>query len=393
MSGFDRLGSLVEGTLGAPPASRLEEQRRRFLAHTAVPVVTSSRRWSPWLLVAAGVAVVLTAGGVAEMVRSKSPEAPVASARVEAPEPYDRWLEGGRDTGNVELIKGAVVVLSREARCRAQGLRGAAPRVTLEGGRVEADLTPVPGRRWTFLAGAYQIVVLGTAFSIDYDPASGALDVGVRRGRVRVGGGELGANGITLDAGQTFRAEGKSVTFGAEPPLPSSSAVVRDEGPKPSVVRPAQAAAPQWRAAFENGDYASALAAAELEGFESLVGRLGPSELSDLADSARLSGSSSRARQALLSLRGRFVGTQSASRAAFLLGRMEGSPRWFETYLQEQPQGPYAAEAAGRLVVAYRDHGDPGRAQTAAERYLAQYPTGPYADLAHSLLGRPRSGR
>jgi TolA-binding protein len=107
-----------------------------------------------------------------------------------------------------------------------------------------------------------------------------------------------------------------------------------------------------------------------------------------LADTARLSGSSGRARQALLALRQRFPGTPAASKAAFLLGRLDGSPRWFAAYLQEQPSGAYAPEAAGRLVVAYRDTGDLNRARTAARQYLARYPQGAYAELARSLVDR-----
>jgi ferric-dicitrate binding protein FerR (iron transport regulator) len=425
MTSFEELARLVERGIGDVEPARVQRQRDRFVkevtasapAYTIrsgerlagaerVPVRLHVRRMAFGRLAAAAAVVLALGGGMwfgagqlqeetASLSGNGDPEVAPGAAR---------WLEGSKELGPVELVHGAFVKLSPTARARVQGLEGNAPLVTIEGGTLHADLEPGKGRRWRFQAGAYGVEVLGTAFSIEYEPASSAFEVNVTRGRVRVSGGQLGADGITLVAGQRFRAEGHSVSVreqaSAQPgePRPVDSWRGEWSGAQPSAVAPfeARGAASQpapapisWHQLFAKGDYAAALAAAEREGFESLVGRLGPAQLAELADAARLSGSSARARQALQTLRSRFPGTPGAATAAFQLGRLEGSPRWFETYLSEQPRGPYAAEAAGRLVVAYRDHGDLGRARTAAERYLAQYPSGPYADLARSLVERP----
>jgi transmembrane sensor len=109
-----------------------------------------------------------------------------------------------------------------------------------------------------------------------------------------------------------------------------------------------------------------------------------------LADTARFVGEAARAQQALLALRRRF-GAKGYS--AFLLGRINAdqlsSPgqgvQWFETYLQEEPNGSLAEQALGRILDIQR-HGSPEVARQAADRYLARYPNGAYAALARSVL-------
>jgi TolA-binding protein len=390
MNGFDNLGETVSRELGTPPESLLSEQRRRFVQEASrARLVHWWQRPSAWAAAAAAVAALVT-GGLLVLPGQKAAEsaaevrtnetAPTASAN-------DVWLQGSPDAAPVSLDGVATVVLSASGRARLQRTSESVRRVSLENGRMDVDVDPAGGKTWSFLAGAYRVDVLGTKFTLDYDPDSGALEIAVRRGSVRVSGGKLGAGGVTLESGQRFQATDGVVQIDTEQPAQGESPTHerQDEtagGPTP---RPAQ---PDWQSLHRSGDYAAALAAAERQGFDSLLQTEGPGALSALADTARLSGSSGRARQALLALRQRFPGTPAASKAAFLLGRLDGSPRWFAAYLQEQPSGAYAPEAAGRLVVAYRDTGDLNRARTAARQYLARYPQGAYAELARSLVDR-----
>jgi outer membrane protein assembly factor BamD (BamD/ComL family) len=70
-------------------------------------------------------------------------------------------------------------------------------------------------------------------------------------------------------------------------------------------------------------------------------------------------------------------------------GRASDAIGWFKRYLTEQPNGPLAREAAGRLIELLRQTGDSARAQEAAAGYLKRYPTGPHAALARNVLARP----
>jgi TolA-binding protein len=149
-----------------------------------------------------------------------------------------------------------------------------------------------------------------------------------------------------------------------------------------------------WLALAREGRYREATARAEAEGFEELCEAEDASHLLMLGDAARFAGEVARARQAYLALRRRHAGGPDAAAAAFLLGRLafDGrsvraeAVRWFRATLAEAPGGPYAREAAGRLIEALERTRDHDGAREAARRYLEAYPAGPHAALARSLL-------
>jgi hypothetical protein len=117
--------------------------------------------------------------------------------------------------------------------------------------------------------------------------------------------------------------------------------------------------------------------------------------LARLADEARYAREFTDEAFALRLLRRRFAGTPPGALAAFALGRLEfdvhGNHRraaeWFGTYLKEQPSGPLAREARGRLMEATLKAGELQRARALAQDYLEAYPGGPHAELARSLHG------
>jgi TolA-binding protein len=96
-------------------------------------------------------------------------------------------------------------------------------------------------------------------------------------------------------------------------------------------------------------------------------------------------------------LRQRFAGSEEAAFATFALGRLEfdgfgahaQAARWFRTYLREQPQGPFAREALGRLMESLHRGGEAREARRLAQNYLRRYPSGPHAALASRLTSRP----
>jgi hypothetical protein len=141
-----------------------------------------------------------------------------------------------------------------------------------------------------------------------------------------------------------------------------------------------------------SGKFAEALAVAERLGLERLLRTGNSEELFCLSRLGRYEGNAALARGALVKIRNRFAKTKEASNAAFLLGRQAPpaeAARWLLTYLNEQPQGAFAREAAGRLVESYQRAGLFAEAQSAARRYLNAYPSGPHAGFAKSLLANP----
>ncbi|MDD5309948.1 MAG: hypothetical protein PHU25_21735, partial [Deltaproteobacteria bacterium] len=151
-----------------------------------------------------------------------------------------------------------------------------------------------------------------------------------------------------------------------------------------------------WKTLCDRGDFAGAMAAAQSEGLPGLLETLNMNDLWQLADAARYAKKGDVTARALLAFRSRFASSQKTRVAAFLLGRasMElthdaaGAQRWFETYLAEDPNGPLAEEALGRLIDAGNRAGDTERARKAAVEYLKRHPGGVFTELARSAAGR-----
>nr|WP_255216296.1 FecR domain-containing protein [Pseudenhygromyxa sp. WMMC2535] len=152
-----------------------------------------------------------------------------------------------------------------------------------------------------------------------------------------------------------------------------------------------------WLSLHEAGSFAKAWdAVAEQPG-----GVLGEADRADadtmleLADLARYNKRRGDARTVLERVRVRFPGSKQASKAAFLLGKMAAdggdtsrAAVWFETYLDERPNGSFAADALGRLMASYQSLDQADDARSAAERYLELEPQGLHADKARKILGQ-----
>jgi hypothetical protein len=149
-----------------------------------------------------------------------------------------------------------------------------------------------------------------------------------------------------------------------------------------------------WQALARATRFGEALAAAKASGFASECTRASADELALLADLARYGHDTADEARALRLLRTRFAGTKRASLAAFGLGKLEfddhGSyaeaAEWFRVYLRERPRGELSREANGRLLEATLRGGRTSAARELALQYLRDYPNGPHAELARSLL-------
>lgn len=277
-----------------------------------------------------------------------------------------------------------------------QAVRDATPPHDVEAGRSRflADAharahearRPAPRRAWRWaLVAAAAIVVFA------------AIDFGMRRSV-----GPIASDRATTPvrpAEDAVRVETPPVApaSAASPVVPSPIETARPhEHPTSAAAPPASAApiassqtTPSWTTFEERGDYDGAYAAASSAGIASLVRASSADELLRLAQVSRVSGHRASERDALLACRLRFPGTEASAIAAYELGRAAppaDAATWFETYMKEQPSGPLAREALGRLVEAYGAAGAKGPARDAARRYLARFEAGPHASLAKRVL-------
>jgi ferric-dicitrate binding protein FerR (iron transport regulator)/TolA-binding protein len=328
------------------------------------------------------------------------------------------WVAASAASLPIAFSDGTRLALAAGSRARVEAVDADGARVVLERGELEASVRHRAATRWSVDAGPYVVQVTGTQFSVSWDPESERFDLTLQEGSVvafgpmlaegrRIAKGEhlsafVGARRVAIvgeaeqDAGvaQAREAGGAAVPPAAEregeheePSMRASAAV-----PEPRAAAPHVSVA--WRTLAREGAYREALREAEQAGFGAIVEGADAEDLVLLADAARLGGAGGRAAQALQALRRRYPHDLRAASAAFHLGRLafDGraahaeAARWFATYLAEQPSGPFAREAAGRLVEARERAGDISGARDAARAYLARYPTGPHAGKARSLL-------
>src|SRR5262249_35139721 len=144
------------------------------------------------------------------------------------------------------------------------------------------------------------------------------------------------------------------------------------------------------RAWSASGNAARVLAEADGHGIDRTLIEGDNPALVALADAARYQGRPELAVRALVAQRQRFPKTPSAHAAAVLLGRLAddgggvGAGRaWYRRYLSETPNGPYAAEALGRKMLAVERISGRDVARSVAAEYVDRFPNGTYMLQAH----------
>jgi hypothetical protein len=223
---------------------------------------------------------------------------------------------------------------------------------------------------------------------------------------VLVFGEELPEQGISLIAGARFTTRSSKARPASNPvdaervPAPrdgsaSSGTPGARQTPKPSAPSPT-VEEPTWRDLATQGKYKGALAAAEQHGFDSLLAELSDGDLLLLANSARFSGRTGRAKQGFFQLRQRFAGRPAAVLASFYLARLAldvdhndpEAARWLKIYLRESPRGELAASARIELMNILLRAGDQVGARRNAQQYLQYHPAGAHASLARAVVDR-----
>lgn len=275
--------------------------------------------------------------------------------------------------------------------------------LSLEKGRARVAVEHHQGRAWRVAAGPYTVHVTGTRFAVGWDSTNGKLEVEMQSGKVRITGPGM-ESGVEVSGTQRFVSQSQAwVEERAErveapvaspsvpgtpttPSLPATAAGNRASEARP----PSTSTTVSWKDLVARGDYAALISAAESRGVDETLRTADAAQLSALADGARFTGRRSLARRALLSLRNRFSGSEPATSAAFILGRLEDDAGnetealdWYDTYLSEG--GPLASEALGRKMIALSKLGRTEQAQRAAQQYLERFADGAYAAHARDI--------
>ncbi len=306
-----------------------------------------------------------------------------------------RWIATQKEPLPLYFSDGTEVEVKPSSRVRVTELTREGATLNLEAGKLSVHVVHQRGARWTVAAGPYTVRVVGTEFEVSWDGEREVFDLNVRQGAVKVEGPVLlgdrtvsAAERLTLAPNSGLRLSSST----APPPAvtPSTAPAIADL-PAPT----AASAEPSWQALAKRGEHQKALEVVRRRGFDRLAPELGAEDLLSLADVARYGGEEARANKLLLSVRQRFPSSASAGVAAYTLGvtadrkgDLGGAARWFSTYLAEQPGGPLAREALGRLMEAESRLGQTAQAQTSAKKYLERYPQGPHRDVAKRLLSR-----
>ena len=259
--------------------------------------------------------------------------------------------------------------------------------------------------------------MVGTVFTTTWDPEARTFAVDMDEGEVRVRGPVVGEDRQVRDTdvlkvgleeersslngglGEPARVEVSAEEEAAPVEVPTTVTPVAPAGVSESPeITEAQPIAPAWVTLAKAGRYADAVREVRVAGVqESLEGADAPG-LALLGDAARLDADLDLATEAYTQLRSRHPGSSESTLAAVSLGRMafdqqqdlEQAARWLRVALEEDPDGPLAREALGRLMEAERTLGHRSLARELASDYLRRFPDGPHASTAAQLAGRNR---
>jgi transmembrane sensor len=407
------LGQRVAATQdeGASALVDLERSRARLLA------AYRPRRWSRTAPVALAAAILLLVG-LGLVLRSRTQplafrvgvQASSADA-LASPEQVGDWIAASEGQSvPITFSDGTELTLLNRGRARIVDVDARGASVFVERGKLRAEVVPRPQGHWRLFMGPYRVRVTGTKFDVAWEPESEHFELSLREGSVVVSGPAIDGErvvraGEALELARPVSTTQPPASSASPDPQPAAEVEPKDSAesgletrPPPSQrPRPApEPKVPDFRELAQAGRYREALAASERAGFDQLCQSASAQDLMLLADVARLAGDPDRARLAYEHLRERFPG-QDDGQAAFFLGRLAfderadyaEAARFFELSLDEQPAGPLAREAAGRLIEARLLGGDAEGARAAARQYLERHADGPHARTARRLLATP----
>jgi len=400
---------------------RVLQAELRRQAQTRPVARKRMRRWVAGLAAAALAAVTVVGLLVAQDPRVASIDPPRGflvhtGATVRAGRPGHWITVEARKQRRLEFDGGSRVELAGNTRLQVERSRYTEVRIMLARGELRATVRRAAGSRFIVDAGGYRVHVVGTRFTVRWDPDQSELTVAVTEGKVRVTGRLLAREGIMVEAGRQLKAtEVRAVVERSSRPETSMGsgtpqedialmplapthrgAWPRDAEPNgrqaaiAKALRRSRLRDKRWERLLNQGQYARVIT--EAAGVS--VQRLSPRALWSLAHAYRYTSQASRAIRTLTLYRARASTPTRRSRAAFVLGRIYMDNRrnlvsacdWFSRYWTENPRGELAREAVGRIIVACGKAGRKSRATRAALEYLKRFPSGPHRAVARAQL-------
>jgi hypothetical protein len=305
---------------------------------------------------------------------------------------------------DLRFSDGSDVIAEAGSRLRVDQTYANGARVLLENGGTSTHVAHHKMSNWTFVAGPFEVRVIGTRFDLSWDPVTEQIDLRLREGSVEVRS-PLADGPIVVRAGQRFRAampQHSMIVTDADAPeaqvapqvAPTAADPAPNAAPSPGAASPKTSQRREsWQELVVHGEFESVVASAYARGLDGCVATCSAADLRSLADAARYTGRPDLADKTLLALRKRFPGTAHSTNAAFLLGHTneQRSPaaaeRWYETYLSEAPNGEFAADAlAGKMQVINARSGA-AAAKPLALEYLRRYPQGVQVKTARKIAG------
>ncbi len=420
---LERVGKEIAETLGSGPLDdRYETQKRDLLS----VVSTKERPFRLRALSAAAVAAVLVGVLCISLIKERQIPLPFWVGEQLSAGDQGSWIESlPGETLPVRFEGGSRLELADETAVRVLMSNNENVKIDLDKGKIRARIRGNGKTKWSMKAGPYQVAVMGTTFSVFWATATSSLSVSVTEGLVLVNGAGLSEHGISLAAGDHLEVDGNKVMVDlksgrnakksstskshSEPAVPDDVEVaaeveeeqkvdiIRESSKRTSsIARSISKKTPEsgaWKELYKRNDYAGTVDAAEKEGLSSLYTTLNREDLWRLASAARYARRGRVATDVLLAIRERFSGSRRAHAATFLLGRValelgyntRRAGKWFKIYLNENPSGPLAEEALGRLIDACDKAGDGKEARRNAGLYLSRYPNGLFTELARSV--------
>ena len=305
-----------------------------------------------------------------------------------------------RSAATLDFTDDSAVVVDANSAVDVEIAGDHAALVRLLSGKLRVGVKHHEETAWRFLAGPYEVRVIGTRFDLAWEPASESFSVAMREGRVRVLGPDRLDRYLLAGERLDLRPDRHVAEVGDVAPAPKPSdenvesanaerAPSRRSAGSPKAV----AAGPDWTTLVSTGRFAEVVESAEAIGIDAVLAGHGAQDLRALASAARYSGHTPLAIKTWNALRQRFGGHDAGRQAAFFLGRTYDEKgqsalalRSLNDYLRESPSGVYAAEALGRRMALVQRLEGGEAARAAATEYLNRFPKGSYAQMARGLL-------
>jgi hypothetical protein len=334
----------------------------------------------------------------------------------------DGWLRTESLEAELGFSDGSQVQVAPHSTLHVDVLGVQSARTRLAEGKLSANIQHADQTRWLFVAGPYEVQVVGTRFDLAWQGAKFALTM--HEGVVKV----LGPNkSWVLKGGESLRLTEPALSTAApaiaapETAAPAAqTAAATEPAAQPSEAGPAANGAQssddwvqpksaaqansgaqgsnwtQWSAWLAKGRFDDVVNAARSTGLTQVLRGAPESALVALAQAAGYTGDAALATQSWRQVRTRFARSAAAARAAFYLARFaeqrgeaRGALEWLDTYGREAPSGVLSAEALGRKLTLLRrlDGASSKTASDAAREYLRRFPSGAYAAVARATLG------